>query len=569
MARSMHLGCLMVACFALLLMPACGGGGGGSSSAAVPPAVSTIAPTAGFQTGGTLVTITGSGFAAGVDSVVIGGAPTTNLVIVNDTTLTCTTGANGSSGASDVVVTGPGGAGSLAGAFRYVSFPPATDPLGDQQIDTDATAYPGEAPIVLCEGSNVYVAWIENRGSSNALYFNRSVDGGASFDPMDTTVSSAGSAPVGVRMFVNGSAIYMVWVETGGGGARVAMNASNDGGVTWLANDVTVSQTAGSTPQTFWHAACLSGNTLTIVWPSSTHLYAQRTSDFGTTWLANDVQVTDAGSFHSGRPALCCSGDTIHLTWQENRNTAMSSSDIYYDRSTDGGATWGADTRIDRGPALSSVSTPEICCSGDRVHAAWLDFRSTTHNEVYVNSSSDGGVTWNANDVRASDNPASFNAASHGVCCDGPLVGVTWMDGRAGASEPYVATSTDDGTTFPNHARLNTGSPAGTTNATLFLIDSQQRNTQLCCSGNIIHVCWTDNRTAGQTDVFLNTSTDGGVTWLTNDVRIDTDAPNPGSTVSGAPGICCNGPLTYIVWRDDRNDVGGSTGDVAFQRTVE
>lgn len=568
MARSAHLGFLLVACFALLLVPACGGGGGGSSPAAVPPAVSSITPTAGFQTGGTLVTVTGSGFAAGVDSVVIGGAPTTGLVVVNDTTLTCTTGANGSSGPSNVVVTGPGGVANLPDAFRYVSFPPATDPLGDQQVDTDATASLGEAPIVLCEGQNIYVAWIEDRGSGSMLFFNRSVDGGASFEPLDTTVSTAGNVPVGVRMFANGNTIYVVWVETTGT-VRTVMNASSDGGVTWLANDVTVSQTAASTAQGFWHGACLSGDTLTVVWPSGSNLYAQQTSDFGSTWLANDVQITDAGAAPSGRPALCCSGSTVHLIWLDNRNAAMSGLDLYYDRSTDGGATWGADTRIDNGPALSGVGPAEICCSGNQVHAVWLDFRTTTHSEVYVNSSTDAGLTWNANDVQASDNPASFGASSLGVCCDGPLVAVTWMDSRAGATEPYVATSTDGGTTFPNHARLNTGSAAGTTNATQLLLENHQRNSRICCSGNIVHVCWTDNRTAGQTDVFLNTSTDGGMTWLSNDVRLDTDAPNPGSTVAGPPGICCRGPLAYIVWRDDRNNVGSGTGDIAFQRTVE
>ncbi|MDF1564549.1 MAG: IPT/TIG domain-containing protein [Deltaproteobacteria bacterium] len=83
--------------------------------------VSAIDPVTGPDTGGTPVTITGSGFAAGVD-LRIGALPVTDLVVVDANTLTATTAA-GSPGASDVVVGLGSGLdrleGVLAGGFTY------------------------------------------------------------------------------------------------------------------------------------------------------------------------------------------------------------------------------------------------------------------------------------------------------------------------------------------------------------------------------------------------------------------------------------------------------------------
>lgn len=64
------------------------------------PTASAISPTSGSTTGGTAVTITGSGFINGA-SVKIGGVAATSVAFVNATTLTAVTPA-GTAGAKDV-----------------------------------------------------------------------------------------------------------------------------------------------------------------------------------------------------------------------------------------------------------------------------------------------------------------------------------------------------------------------------------------------------------------------------------------------------------------------------------
>jgi hypothetical protein len=90
--------------------------GGGPAVAA--PTVSAIAPATGAMTGGTDVTITGTGFAAG-DTVTLGGVAGTNINVTNDTQLTATTPAH-AAGVVDVAVSDSNGqTATLPASFTF------------------------------------------------------------------------------------------------------------------------------------------------------------------------------------------------------------------------------------------------------------------------------------------------------------------------------------------------------------------------------------------------------------------------------------------------------------------
>ncbi|MFF4457813.1 IPT/TIG domain-containing protein [Streptomyces goshikiensis] len=84
------------------------------------PTVATVLPSSGPTSGGTAVTITGTGLAT-TDSVTFDGvvAP---FSVVNSTTLSAVT-PPGTAGAVDVVVTNPAGSATATGAFTYVTGP--------------------------------------------------------------------------------------------------------------------------------------------------------------------------------------------------------------------------------------------------------------------------------------------------------------------------------------------------------------------------------------------------------------------------------------------------------------
>ena len=85
------------------------------------PTVSGIAPTGGSTAGGTSVTLTGTNF-TGATGATVGGVALTSFTVVNDTTITGTTGAH-AAGNVDVAVTNPGGTGTGTGAYTYFATP--------------------------------------------------------------------------------------------------------------------------------------------------------------------------------------------------------------------------------------------------------------------------------------------------------------------------------------------------------------------------------------------------------------------------------------------------------------
>ena len=92
-----------------------------------PPTLTWISPASGTATGGTAVTITGTGFLAGA-TVSLGGTPATGVTVVNSTSITATTPAH-AAGAVNVVVTNTDAqSGTLPQGFTYmaVSNPPPT-----------------------------------------------------------------------------------------------------------------------------------------------------------------------------------------------------------------------------------------------------------------------------------------------------------------------------------------------------------------------------------------------------------------------------------------------------------
>ena len=100
---------------------------GGSATAAnaytyvVPPTLTTLSPDAGPTAGGTTVTLTGTGFRAGMQ-VSFGGVAGTGVTVGSATQATVTTPPH-AAGAVHVMVTTPGGSDTVANGFAYLAAP--------------------------------------------------------------------------------------------------------------------------------------------------------------------------------------------------------------------------------------------------------------------------------------------------------------------------------------------------------------------------------------------------------------------------------------------------------------
>jgi hypothetical protein len=85
-----------------------------------PPVPSSISPGSGTTAGGTAVTITGTGFAAG-GTVSFGGTAATGVSVGSSTTITATTPAHGAGAVNVVVTNSDGQSGTLNNGYTYTS----------------------------------------------------------------------------------------------------------------------------------------------------------------------------------------------------------------------------------------------------------------------------------------------------------------------------------------------------------------------------------------------------------------------------------------------------------------
>ncbi|MCX4770105.1 IPT/TIG domain-containing protein [Streptomyces sp. NBC_01285] len=126
------------------------------------PVVTSVAPSSGPTSGGSSVTLTGTGF-TGATTVTFAGIPATSFMVNSATQITAVTPA-GSAGAAAVSVTTPGGT-SAPDAFFFYAAPPALDSGGPAQGPTAGGV------VVTLTGSNLLNASAVWFGSTNAASF--------------------------------------------------------------------------------------------------------------------------------------------------------------------------------------------------------------------------------------------------------------------------------------------------------------------------------------------------------------------------------------------------------------
>lgn len=423
--------------------------------------------------------------------------------------------------------------------------------------DLPGTHASAEAQIAA-SGDSVYICWTDTRNGLGDIYFNHSLDGGATWlnsdIRLDTDPAGSANSP-SPQIAISGNSLYVVWIDLRDGRADIYFNRSLDSGTTWLPSDIRLDT---DLPGTSWSGAvkvAASGGSVYVTWQDSRNggslpddIYFNRSLDGGATWLATDLRLnTDQpGVAFAANPQIATSGESVYVTWIDARDDApLGTADIYFNRSLDSGATWiSSDTRLNTDlPGVAGVSGAQIAVSGDCVYVTWDDGRNG-NSDIFLNRSVDGGATWLSTDIRLNQIlPLAAAALGPGISVAGDAVYVIWDDRRNGQSDTYFNRSLDRGVTWlANDLRLDTDQAGA----------SDSYAAQIVSSGDSIHVTWIDRRNDRfDADIYYNRSIDGGTTWLTSDIRLNTDLP--GAASSMFPKIAASGDSVYVAWEDDRN----------------
>jgi hypothetical protein len=288
------------------------------------------------------------------------------------------------------------------------------------------------------------------------------------------------------------------------------------------------------------NARCVasSGSVVHVVWrderDGNYEIYYKRSTDGGVSWGADTRLTNNIGGSYS--PSVAVSGSFVYVVWGDERDGNY---EIYYKSSADGGISWGTDTRLTNNSAYSWY--PTVAVSGSDVHVVWWDERDE-NDEIYYKRSTDAGVSWGA-DTRLTNNIGGSYSPS--VAVSGSVVHVVWWDDRDGNDEIYYKRSTDAGVSWGADTRL-------TNNTAISQFHS------VAVSGSVVHVVWQDNRD-GNHEIYYKRSTDAGISW-----GADTRLTN-NTAASLSPSVAVSGSVVHIVWDDDRD----GNDEIYYKRSID
>ena len=272
-------------------------------------------------------------------------------------------------------------------------------------------------------------------------------------------------------------------------------------------------------------AMAVSGSDVHVVWEDDTSgngdIFYKRSTNGGATF-SEAVNLSDNDG-ESNIPAIAVSGNNVYVVWQDSSPGSL---DIYYRRSVDGGVTFTSEVNLSDSPGGSRFAS--IALSGDTVHMAWDDNSFGAGTDIYYRRSVDGGVTFTS-EVNLSDSPGGSRFAS--IALSGDTVHMAWDDNSFGAgTDIYYRRSVDGGVTFSNIENLS---------LTAF---SESIRPKIAVSGQNIHIVWQENVPS---DIFYVRSLNGGNTFSSPGVNLSTNSGN-----SEVPAIGVLDSNVYVVWRD-------------------
>jgi hypothetical protein len=269
-------------------------------------------------------------------------------------------------------------------------------------------------------------------------------------------------------------------------------------------------------------------------------IYYKCSTNQGATWEADTRLTNFVGG--SSTPAVSVTGNNVHVVWSDERYSSAYFYEIFYKRSTDGGTTWGSDTRLTFDDSISSFA--EVLSLGNNVHVVWHDYRDGTY-EIYYKRSTDEGTTWGSDTRLTNDTGRSLYPS---VAALDTNVYVVWHDTRDGNYEIYYKRSTDQGMSWGPDTRFTVN-------------DSCSFYPVVSASVSNVYVTWEEGRDQGypNTELYYKISQDGGTTW-----GLDTRLTN-NTGRSTLPFIWVRNSSVYLVWEDWRDE----NGEIYYKRSTD
>lgn len=226
------------------------------------------------------------------------------------------------------------------------------------------------------------------------------------------------------------------------------------------------------------------------------------TSASALNWNAPVRVNDDAGSADQKNPALTIGNDgTLYLAWQDKR--ANDTSDIYFAKSSNGGATWSTNVKVNTIPDVINSEPPSIAVTKDGiVSVAWRCTRNS-NSDICAARSTNGGSTWSAG-VRVNDDSGTSLQYRPSLVADPSNAGkvyMAWSDERNFYGDIYFSQSSDGGNSWSANTRVTKDNDI-----------AKQPNLKIDTGGRL-YLAWSMIDTLYGYVIFYSNSASGGGSW--------------------------------------------------------
>lgn len=340
---------------------------------------------------------------------------------------------------------------------------------------------------IAASGSTVHVVW----GTTTELLYRQSSDEGLTWSE-DLSLASYGELHLTDPLVASGDNVYVIYLRARYTASDwccprtlgdIYLRRSTDRGVTWESAQ-RLTHGAGA----FRLSMAATDRRVDLVWSDfrsgKWEIYYLRSRDAGATW-DSERQIVEAWDNETNRPQVASDGDAVHVVWMDDRDkhapcyTMRQCPEVYYMRSTDGGDTWGKQTRLTFDQPFSG--RPDIAALSGTVLVSYdEDSDDNQSHEQHLLRSTDGGDTWEPG-LRLSDAPGDSQHSS--LIAAGGVVHLAWHDRRdPNNSEIYYRHSIDRGVTWSPEENVSRSS--GLSSTPLLAATTHYR-----------HIIWLDDRT--------------------------------------------------------------------------
>ena|GEM_PF-4215938 len=249
--------------------------------------------------------------------------------------------------------------------------------------------------------------------------------------------------------------VYIVWQDARNGydNYDIYFARSTDGGQTFGGNVRVDDSDPNRSAQSYPSIALDSGGNIYIVWnderSGDSDVYFTKSVDKGVSFVKPNVRVDDTGSAGSSQlePSIAAApnGD-VYVSWTDTRrNEGFNIYDTYFARSTDGGLSFLENVIVNDDAEGNNQMHSEIAVDSEGgIYAVWDDYRDDRW-DIYFARSTDGGASFSAN-AKVSDNYSEMRYEAHpSLAIDAQKnICVVWEDGREGDLNIYFAGGRDE-----------------------------------------------------------------------------------------------------------------------------